>query len=204
MPPRGRIAARRRLRAAQNDTTLGPARGGEQRGTGRAQAGPSLLGPRADGGLRGRGRRVLGGPFSGARRAALAQMPREAREASSSLTSRWPETPRVPQHLNLPPQIQGHGPETTLAASLNLGVGGRGVHARPTFVAGHGQPRSDPDASPPLPSPARRLRAERAGAARTLPFCKTLGAVPKAIWATCDARLLRGVDGPSRQVTCSL
>lgn len=141
-------------------TTLGPARGGEQRGIGR----PSLLGPRADGGLRGRGRRVLGGPFSGARRAAPAQTPREAREASSSLTSRWPETPRVPQRLNLPPQIQGHGPETTLAASLNLGVGGRGAHARPTFVAGHGQPRSDPDASPPLPSPARRLRAERAGA----------------------------------------
>lgn len=110
----------------------------------------------------------------------------------------------MPRRPNLPPQIQGHGPETTLAASLNLGVGGHGAHARPTFVAGHGQPRSDPDASPPLPSPVRRLPAERAGAARTLLFCKTLGAVPKAIWATCDARLLRGVDGPFRQATCSL
>lgn len=135
-----------------------------------------------------------GGAFSGgrsraARHAAPAQTPREAREASSSLTSRWPETPRVPRRPNLPPQIQGHGPETTLAPSLNLGVGGaRG--ARLTHIRGRSwtaavRPGRLPAAA--VPGEAVTGRARRRGrcsfARRLGRFLRRFG--PRATPASC-------------------
>lgn len=162
MPPRGRIAARMKLRAAQNDTRPCEGRRATRHWT---RTGPPL--PAGPACRRGAGVGAFsGGPFSGGSPCAPAQTPREAREASSSLTSRWPETRRVPRRPNLPPQIQGHGPETTLAPSLNLGVGGaRG--ARPTHIRGRSwtatvRPGRLPAAA--VPGEAVTGRARRRGA----------------------------------------